>query len=101
VVSQTEIEFVYKNLIYFALLEHRQEYRNEHFRTPDGALVVRNILSFYTQILSQYVQPPSYTLPNISGFIIIVFSVKRNKESLVIVFKIIYVFIDFRTILSL
>jgi hypothetical protein len=28
-VSQTEIEFVYKNLIYFALLVHCQEYRNE------------------------------------------------------------------------
>jgi hypothetical protein len=29
VVSQTEIEFVYKNSIYFVLLVHRQEYRNE------------------------------------------------------------------------
>jgi hypothetical protein len=52
VVSQTEIEFVYKNSIYFALLVHRQEYRNE----------VRNILSFYIQSLSQFVEPPSDTL---------------------------------------
>jgi hypothetical protein len=29
VVSQTKIEFVYENSIYFALLVHRQEYRNE------------------------------------------------------------------------
>jgi hypothetical protein len=34
---------------------HRQEYRND-------ALVVRNILSFYLQILSQFVKPPSDTL---------------------------------------
>jgi hypothetical protein len=35
-----------------------------HFCTPDGALVVRNILSFlYTyNILSQFVKPPSDTL---------------------------------------
>jgi hypothetical protein len=68
VVSQTEIEFVYKNSIYFALLVHRQEYRNElvyieyvHFCTPDDALVVRNILSFYIGILSQFVKLPSDT----------------------------------------
>jgi hypothetical protein len=30
-----------------------------HFCTPDDALVVRNILSFY---LSQFVKPPSDTL---------------------------------------
>jgi hypothetical protein len=29
VVSQTKIEFVYKNFIYIALLVHCQEYRNE------------------------------------------------------------------------
>jgi hypothetical protein len=38
-----------------------------HFCTPDDALVVRNILSFYTllsfyTILSQFVKPPSDTL---------------------------------------
>jgi hypothetical protein len=32
------------------------------FCTPDDALVVRNILSFYIQILSQFVKPPSETL---------------------------------------
>jgi hypothetical protein len=30
--------------------------------TPDDALVVWNILSFYTQIQSQFVKPPSDTL---------------------------------------
>jgi hypothetical protein len=39
-VLQTEIEFVYKNSIYFAL------------HTPDDALVVRNILSFYKNSFS-------------------------------------------------
>jgi hypothetical protein len=33
-----------------------------HFCTPDDALVVRNILSFYIHILSQFVKPPSDTL---------------------------------------
>jgi hypothetical protein len=28
-VSKTEIDFVYKNSIYFALLVHHQEYRND------------------------------------------------------------------------
>jgi hypothetical protein len=62
----------YKNSIYFATTSVScQEYRNElcstemnlvHFCTPDDALVVRNILSFYSQILSQFVKPPSDTL---------------------------------------
>jgi hypothetical protein len=30
--------------------------------TPEDALVVRNILSFYIQILSQFVKPPRDTL---------------------------------------
>jgi hypothetical protein len=52
VVSQTETEFVYKNRSSF---------------TPDDALVVQNILSFYLYILfiiiySQFVKPPSDTL---------------------------------------
>jgi hypothetical protein len=29
-----------------------------HFCTPDDALVVRNILGLYIQILSQFVKPP-------------------------------------------
>jgi hypothetical protein len=33
-----------------------------HFCTPDEALVVQNKLSFYIQILSQFVEPPSDTL---------------------------------------
>jgi hypothetical protein len=45
VVSETEIELVYKNSIYFALLVHGQEFRT----------VVRNILSFYIHIISQFV----------------------------------------------
>jgi hypothetical protein len=44
----SEIEFVYTNSIYFAL--------------PDDAPVVRYILIFYIQILSQFVNPPSDTL---------------------------------------
>jgi hypothetical protein len=60
VVSQTEKKFVYKNSIYFALPVHRQEYRN--YRNIDDALVVRNILSFYIQILSQFLKPPGETL---------------------------------------
>jgi hypothetical protein len=35
---------------------------NLHLCTPDDALVVRNILSFYKQILSKFVKPPSDTL---------------------------------------
>jgi hypothetical protein len=33
-----------------------------HFRTPDNALVMPNIMSFYIQTLSQFVKPPSDTL---------------------------------------
>jgi hypothetical protein len=54
VVSQTEKEFVYKNSIYFALLVHRHFCLGVHF--------VRNILSFYIQLISQFVKPPSDTL---------------------------------------
>jgi hypothetical protein len=62
VVSQTEIEFVYKNSIV-------------HFCTPDDALVARNILSFYIRILFQFVKPPSdnynrLPVQNILSFII-------------------------------
>jgi hypothetical protein len=54
VASQTEKEFAYKKLNIF---------RTEmNFRTPDDALVVRNILSFFIQILSQFVKRPSDTL---------------------------------------
>jgi hypothetical protein len=56
-VSQTEKELLYKNSIYFLLLEHRQEYRNEL-----TSIVVRNILIFYIQMLSQVVKPLSDTL---------------------------------------
>jgi hypothetical protein len=52
----TEVEFVYKNSIYFPLLVHKFLY------SSDDALVVRNILNFYIQILSQFVKPPSDTL---------------------------------------
>jgi hypothetical protein len=41
-------EFVYKIIV--------------NFCTPDNAVVARNILSFYIQILSQFVKPPSDTL---------------------------------------
>jgi hypothetical protein len=47
-VSQTEIEFVYKQLKIF-----RTNEQNEHFRVPDDALVVQNILSsLYTNSIS-------------------------------------------------
>jgi hypothetical protein len=49
-VSQTEKEFVYKN---------------------DDALLVRNILSFYRQILPQFVKPPSDTLLRYRDFVIV------------------------------
>jgi hypothetical protein len=56
----TNLEFVYKNSIYFALLVHLQEYRYElkvrkrnHFCTDDDVLVAQNILSFYIQVLSR------------------------------------------------
>jgi hypothetical protein len=48
---------LYKNSIYFMYI-----YFRVHFCTPDDALVLRNILSFYIQILSQFVKPPSDTL---------------------------------------
>jgi hypothetical protein len=50
---------------------HLRKYRNElsgtekklaHFCTPDDALVVRNMLGFYIQSLSQFVKPPSDNL---------------------------------------
>jgi hypothetical protein len=44
-VSQTERKLYIKNSIYFALLVHCQEYRNES--ESRDALVVRNILSFF------------------------------------------------------
>jgi hypothetical protein len=50
VVSQTKIEIVYKKLNTCPTVVH--------FRTPDGALVVRNFI----QSLSQFVKPPSDTL---------------------------------------
>jgi hypothetical protein len=59
VVSQIEIEFICKNSIYFALLEIYTEMNSVHRGTPDDALVVRNILSFYIQTLYQFVKPPS------------------------------------------
>jgi hypothetical protein len=46
VVSQTGIEFVCNNSLYFIKV---------HFCTPDDALVVRNILSFYIHTKSQFV----------------------------------------------
>jgi hypothetical protein len=70
-VSQTEIKYCMyiKNSIYFAILVHRQEYRNETmnrlFHTPDETLVVRNILSLIYNILSQFVKPPNDTPPSL------------------------------------
>jgi hypothetical protein len=46
-----------------------------HFCTPDDALVVRNILSFYIKILSQFVKPPSDTLTG--SFLFSIFIVRR------------------------
>jgi hypothetical protein len=50
VVPQTEIEFVYKNSIYFALQVHRQEYRNElkhHHLAPSPSSLQFNLHQVY------------------------------------------------------